>query len=43
MSNGKQRPPPIHHNDAITDIEVLELPTRLIISGSRDGVIKVWK
>ena len=43
MGSGKQRPPPIHHNDAIVDLEVLELPTRLLISGSRDGVIKVWK
>ncbi|KAL6072824.1 Serine/threonine-protein kinase, variant 2 [Balamuthia mandrillaris] len=35
--------PAIHHNDCITALEVLELPHRMLISGSRDGVVKVWK
>lgn len=43
LNSGKQKPPPIHHHDAILDLEMLELPTRLLISASRDGVIKVWK
>ena len=35
--------PPISHSDTITDIKLVEEPHRMIISASRNGVIKVWK
>jgi len=35
--------PLIAHNDCILNLKVLEQPSRMLISGSRDGVIKVWK
>jgi len=35
--------PSVHHHESILDVKVMELPHRMIISGSRDGVIKVWK
>jgi WD40 repeat protein len=35
-------PPSVQHHDMVTDIAVLG-GTRMLISGSRDGVIKVWK
>jgi len=41
-SRGKLRTP-VHHKDTILDLEMLELPTRLLVSGSRDGKNKVWK
>jgi hypothetical protein len=31
------------HHDAITDIALLESPQPLMLTASRDGVIKVWK
>ncbi|KAJ6237137.1 phosphoinositide 3-kinase regulatory subunit 4 [Anaeramoeba flamelloides] len=31
------------HRDAITSINLLEYPSKFLISGSRDGVVKVWK
>lgn len=36
-------PPSINHHDVITDLELLELPSPMLISGSQDGVIKVWQ
>jgi len=35
--------PPVHHRDCITDLKALELPLNMLVSSSRDGVIKVWK
>jgi len=32
-----------HHHAAILDLELLELPHRMLLSCSRDGVVKVWK
>lgn len=40
--NGKVLPS-VDHLDCITDLAVLEQPIRLLVSGSRDGVVKVWK
>lgn len=34
--------PSIHHHDTITQLGVLEVPHQMLISGSRDGVVKVW-
>jgi len=34
--------PSIHHHDTITQLAVLEVPHQMLISGSRDGVVKVW-
>uniref|UniRef100_A0A6B2KWI3 non-specific serine/threonine protein kinase n=1 Tax=Arcella intermedia TaxID=1963864 RepID=A0A6B2KWI3_9EUKA len=34
--------PPIHHHDIIMDMKCIEYPSPMLISGSRDGVIKVW-
>jgi phosphoinositide-3-kinase, regulatory subunit 4 len=36
-------PPATAHRDTILDLKILESPSRLLISCSRDGVIKVWK
>lgn len=35
--------PSVHHHESILDVKMMELPHRMLISGSRDGVIKVWK
>ena len=35
--------PQIGHHDCITDIALTKLPQNFVISGSMDGVIKVWK
>ena len=43
--------PTAHHKDAILGMSVIDVPVnpeenvvaRLLLSGSRDGVIKVWK
>jgi len=35
--------PLIAHNDCILNLKILEQPSKMLISGSRDGVIKVWK
>jgi len=35
--------PSINHHDCITSLQCLEFPTQMLISASRDGVIKVWK
>ena len=36
-------PPPTAHMDAVNTIEWLDFPDRLFVTGSRNGVIKVWK
>ena len=33
----------MHHHDCITDLALTEVPYPMLISASRDGVIKVWK
>jgi len=35
--------PTVNHHESILDVQYMELPHRMLISGSRDGVIKVWK
>ena len=35
--------PSMNHHDCILDMKMLELPHRMLISSSRDGVVKVWK
>lgn len=35
--------PPVGHHDCITDIAVTKQPQNLLISCSKDGVVKVWK
>ncbi|KNC49578.1 VPS15 protein kinase [Thecamonas trahens ATCC 50062] len=37
------RPPPAHHADTILAITSVERPSKMVVSGSRDGVVKVWK
>ncbi|CAM9693827.1 unnamed protein product [Heterosigma akashiwo] len=34
---------PNRHNDAILDLKSVDLPTKMIISCSRDGIVKLWK
>lgn len=44
--NVKQRAgglPSMNHHDCILDLKLLELPHKMLISSSRDGVVKVWK
>ncbi|CAM9512569.1 unnamed protein product [Ectocarpus sp. 12 AP-2014] len=31
------------HDDAVLDVKVTELPTKMLLSGSRDGAVKIWK
>eukprot|EP01118_Nematostelium_gracile_P001600 TRINITY_DN11662_c0_g1_i1.p2 TRINITY_DN11662_c0_g1~~TRINITY_DN11662_c0_g1_i1.p2 ORF type:complete len:387 (-),score=48.99 TRINITY_DN11662_c0_g1_i1:8-1168(-) len=35
--------PSVFHHESILDVKMMELPHRMLISASRDGVIKVWK
>jgi len=35
--------PPTGHHDCITDITVTKQPQNLLITCSKDGVVKVWK
>jgi len=35
--------PPVYHSDTVTDLKMLEDPHKMLISASRNGVIKVWK
>lgn len=44
-ASSKQRAhlPSMNHHDCILDLKLLELPHRMLISSSRDGVVKVWK
>ena len=46
LENVKQRAgglPSTNHHDCILDLKLLELPHKMLISSSRDGVVKVWK
>jgi hypothetical protein len=36
-------PPTPQPQDAVLDLKTLELPLRLVVSGGRDGEIKLWK
>lgn len=36
-------PPSNNHNDTISALTCLEIPSCMVVSGSRDGVIKVWR
>ena len=36
-------PPPTAHRDAVLDLKSIDFPLRLMLSSSRDGVIKVWR
>lgn len=35
--------PRTSHDDAVLDVKVTELPTKMLLSGSRDGAVKIWK
>ncbi|KAJ1426931.1 hypothetical protein B484DRAFT_450462 [Ochromonadaceae sp. CCMP2298] len=35
--------PSVNTKDAVLDLKTLELPLRLVVSGGRDGEIKLWK
>jgi len=35
--------PSVNHHDCILDLKCVELPHRMLLSASRDGVVKVWK
>lgn len=35
--------PPVGHHDIISSISVMQTSQPLIISASKDGVVKVWK
>jgi len=35
--------PTVAHKESILDLKLLEHPHRMLISASRDGIIKVWK
>ncbi len=41
-SAGNLQAPSIMHQDAVTDIKLLSIPTKLMVTSSRDGVVKVW-
>jgi hypothetical protein len=41
-SAGNFQAPSIMHQDAVTDIKLLSVPTKLMVTASRDGVVKVW-
>eukprot|EP00210_Caulerpa_lentillifera_P004626 g4412.t1 len=32
-----------HHNDCVTDLSIAHVREQLLISASRDGVVKIWK
>lgn len=34
---------PVGHHDCVTDITMTRLPQNFLISGSKDGVVKIWK
>jgi WD40 repeat protein len=36
-------PPPMAHRDTILSLNIIESPSRMLVSASRDGAIKVWK
>jgi len=33
----------VNHHESILDVKLMEFPHRMLLSGGRDGVIKVWK
>jgi len=33
----------INHHESILDVKLMEYPHRMLISGGREGVVKVWK
>jgi hypothetical protein len=35
--------PSFHHSDSILDLKMIEMPHKMLISCSRDGIVKVWK
>ncbi|CAM9232680.1 unnamed protein product [Pylaiella littoralis] len=35
--------PRTSHDDAVLDVKVTELPTKMLLSASRDGAVKIWK
>ncbi|CAM9849497.1 unnamed protein product [Discosporangium mesarthrocarpum] len=36
-------PPRSSHDDAVLDVKITELPIKMVLSGSRDGVVKIWR
>ena len=36
-------PPPSAHADAVLDLKSIDLPIKLMLSSSRDGVVKCWR
>ncbi len=34
---------PSGHHDCVTDVALTRVPQNFLISGSKDGVVKVWK
>ncbi|CAM9207134.1 unnamed protein product, partial [Choristocarpus tenellus] len=36
-------PPRSGHDDAVLDVKITELPIKMVLSGSRDGVVKIWR
>jgi len=37
------RQPAVHHLECITALELVDYIFPMLVSGSRDGVIKVWR
>ena len=37
------RSPPIYHMDSVLSVAVVQQPIQFLLSGSRDGVIKIWR
>ena len=39
------QPPPssLAHRDAVLDLKSVDLPAKLMLSASRDGVVKCWR
>jgi hypothetical protein len=35
--------PPTAHRDAILDLKSIDLPIKMMLSSSRDGVVKCWR
>lgn len=35
--------PQSSHDDAVLDVKVTELPIKMLLSGSRDGAVKIWR
>ena len=35
--------PPSAHKDAVLDLKSIDLPLKLMLSSSRDGVVKCWR